>query len=941
MSMRRLAVLFLLFQLLVVCGQEWSESDTIPVDEHVRTGVLPNGMRYYLRDNEKPDNRVAMRLVVQVGSVQEEEHEQGLAHFVEHMAFNGTENFEKSQLVDFLEKSGIKFGPELNAYTSFVNTVYMLQVPADDQGLLDTAFMVLYEWAGRLAMEEEEIDKERGVVIEEWRVGLGARDRMWRQTSPCILKDSRYAERLPIGKVDVVREASYETIRTFYDTWYRPDLMAVIVVGDIHLDSLEERILSQFSSLGNPDEAADRISYTIPPQDTPSVCIASDREATYNLVSLYYDKQALYPVKTIGDYKNQVLLPTLFTAIFNERYDQIKEEQAAPFVYFSSYYGDFYQAPVSVFAMNVVVKDTLFTRAAQKIFEENERILRHGVALSELERAKSKVLKAYEKALREKDKQQSGSFADEYVRNFVQGESIPGIDNEYKIVQSLMPGITLEDINATSKRLLSDTGLVITIQTSDETRDHVPSPDELIQQYRQVKKQDLDTLFEQEIPEKLIGEAMSPSLDLVEKKFDKQHGYTRYHFSNGLKLIAKPTDFKNDELLFEAISPGGHSVFEDSLYMAARYLGTYLNRAGVADYSHITLERMLAGKDVSMTLRMGEVTEEFSGHASGDDLELMFQLFYLYFTDYREDEQALQNLIRDEIVRYERIRQDPQAAFYDSLLQVASQHDRRRYQYPSVEQLEKIKLDDVLKVMQSKTENILDYTFVVVGNYDETTLLQYFSTYVGAIQPGVIKEKWEDRMPVFPGGITRFTMEKGEAPKSQVVLMMKDTLSFSSYRNLQVKMLNEMLAIRLRKQIREELGGTYGVHVSLNLEAHPREQYSMLLAFGCEPDRAAFLIDSVMDELLQIKVQGFSDQELEKAREILIRQREIRMEKNNYWVRALSARCIFDHPLYTQDQYAELIRNIKPAVLLELVNRIVQEDHYVLGILMPENIGDE
>ncbi len=937
--MKRNILLFVLFvsNFAFLSGVQRNLSDSLPVDDQVRIGILPNGLTYYIRYNERPENRVVLRLVVKTGSVQELDYEKGLAHFVEHMTFNGTENFEKSELVDFLERSGIKFGPDLNAYTSFANTVYMLQVPADNKGLLDTAFLVLEEWAHRVAMEEEEIDKERGVVIEEWRLGLGARDRMWRKTSRCILKDSRYAERLPIGDVNVIREVSYDTIREFYKKWYRPELMAVMVVGDVDVDKTEEKIQNQFSVIKNPENAPPHKRYTIPNQQEPMVCVVSDKEARYSLVSLYYDKQPIRPLVTLADYKEKILLTTLFTSIFNDRYNEIKEDAEAPFVYFSSYYGDFYQAPVDIFAMNVVVKDTLFKEAMETVFLENERFARFGVTEQELERAKKEVLNAYQRALNEKDKQHSGSFAEEYTRHFMRGEAIPGIENEFEYVSEfLMPQITLEDINRVVPYLLSDSGLVITVQTPENSREKVPHSDSILTQYNQIKKREIEPYFQEDVAESLIQEQMYPHLELENKRVNKAYGYTAYHFSNGLKLIAKQTDFKNDEVLFKAISPGGHSVFDDNLYMASRYAGRYLKRSGVADYNRLTLSRMLTGKDVSMSFRMGEISEEFIGKSSVRDMELMFQLFYLYFTDYREDELAFNNLIRDEIVRYENVRLDPRAAFFDSLQKVANMYDTRRYQYPTVEQLEQINLEDILKILSVKTENIQDYTFFVTGNFNEELLLDNFSTYVGAISPGKTKENWENRLPGFPEGITEFSMREGEAPQSQVVIMTKDTLSFSSDRSLKMDMMNEILSIQLREKIREDMGGTYGVHVSLNINKYPVENYVLFITFGCDPVRKDSLISAVLDELHSFKENGPSKTVMEKVQEIQIRKKETQLQQNQYWINVLANNSLFSHPPVEDiQQFSERVRQISPKDIKRLANFVIKHDHYLLGVLMP------
>ena len=486
----------------IINAQTYDPEALLPKDPKVITGQFKNGLNYYIRQNLKPEKRVEFRLVLKAGSILENDNQQGLAHFIEHMAFNGSEHFSKNELVSFLEKSGVTFGADLNAYTSFDETVYMFEIPSDRTDLLDSAFFVIEDWAHNLSLENEEIDKERGVIHEEWRMGLGAQDRMQKIFIPILLKDSRYAERLPIGKMSIVDSCEYDVLKDFYKDWYRPDLMAVIVVGDIDPVYAEKKIKKHFKKIKNPKDKRERKEYDIPDNDKPLVAIATDKEATSNVVALLY-KHDKKPFVKNDDYRRSILL-SLYSMMLNGRLFEISQKPEAPFLFANADYGNFLAKSKDAWQAYAVAKENMYTQTLSTLIKENERVKRFGFTEGELERQKSEILSNFEKYLKEKDKTNSKQYVNEYVAHFLSNEPFPGIDYEYNLVNSFLPDISIEDINALSKELVTDNNLVVLLTGPDKEGNKVPSEREILMTIAFAKKAKLKPYEERIIGNSLI-----------------------------------------------------------------------------------------------------------------------------------------------------------------------------------------------------------------------------------------------------------------------------------------------------------------------------------------------------------------------------------------------------------------------------------------------------
>ena len=520
----------------------------IPFNPNVKTGTLSNGLKYYIQKNAKPEKRVELRLAVNAGSILENDDQLGLAHFTEHMCFNGTKNFKKNDIVNYLQSIGVKFGADLNAYTSFDETVYILPIPSDDKKILDQGFQILEDWAHNVTFEDEEIDKERGVVIEEWRTGRGASQRMRDKYFPVLLKDSRYAQRLPIGTKEILESFKYETVKKFYKDWYRPDLMAVIVVGDIDIAEMEAKIKAHFGKIEATKNPLERKEYNIPDHKETLISIATDKEAPFTQVQLYY-KHPEIEMKTLADYRSGIIR-RLYNGMLNQRLEELSQSAEPPFIYGYTYYGGFIRSKSAYQSFASVSQDGII-KGLKALLAENQRVQEYGFNASELERYKKEILRSYEKSYNERDKTESANYVYQYINHFLKGEPTPGIEWEYDFLQKVLPSITVEEINQLPKKWISDENRVVIITAPDKEGVNIPTEEEIKAVLKEAESMNI-TAYEDKVNEEPLI-AQTPKAGKVTKETKiAALGATELTLSNGLKVILKPTDFKNDEIMMTA-----------------------------------------------------------------------------------------------------------------------------------------------------------------------------------------------------------------------------------------------------------------------------------------------------------------------------------------------------------------------------------------------------
>lgn len=854
----------------------------IPVDKDIRMGYLDNGMKYYIRQNQKPEDRVELRLAVSAGAMQEDDDQQGLAHFVEHMAFNGTKNFEKSELVDYLESVGTKFGPDLNAYTSFDETVYMLQTRTDDEEILNKGLLVMEDWASGLLFDHEEIDKERGVVESEWRTRLSPNQRMSNQYFPVMYQGSRYAKRLPIGKPEIIRNADYEAFKRFYRDWYRPERMALVIVGDVNVDEMEAEVKKRFGKIPASKTLREKRSNEVPDHKETLVSLVTDEEAPFTNIRLMY-KHDFEPVLTMAGYR-QKIVQRLYNTMLGNRLNEIGQGPNPPFTYaYTGYSRDV--GDLSTYESFAMAPEGESFRALETIVKENERVLRHGFQSTELERAKKSVLTGMKKAQKEKDKTDSRRFAMRYVYNFLDNNPIPSIDEEVAFYEQMLPTIKVEEINLLAEKWITDENRVVVITGPEKSKSTIPTESEVKAVFTSIKNQDIEPYVDQVNDDPLIAKELKPVAITAEMTYPEVD-VTEMTLANGIRVIYKQTDFKNDEVLMRAYSPGGHSLYPDKDYPQIQFAAQVINESGIGTFDKPQLQKKLTGKVVRVSPYIGEMYEGLRGSASPDDLETLMQLTYLYFTAPRKDEASMKSFITKEKAIYKNLLSQPTYFFFDKTLKIKSKNNIRRG-FPDANNMEQMEIDRVFDLYKDRFNDASDFTFIFVGNFDQSNLKELTSTYLGNLPALNRKENWRDLGITYPTGKVNEEFKKGVAPKSQVDLTWHGDFDWTPENRYHFKSMVEVLRIKMRESMREDKGGVYGVRVSSNASQYPNKKYRITVSFNADPPRVQELIETALNDIKEAKANGADEKTLNKVKETQ-RQSQIKnMKENKYWASSI------------------------------------------------------
>jgi zinc protease len=866
---------------MLAAGSSAAQSPTdslLPSDPAVTIGSLPNGLRYYIRVNQRPAHRAELRLVVNAGSILEDPDQRGLAHFVEHMAFNGTAHFAKQQLVDYIESIGMRFGADLNAGTSFDETVYQLQVPTDSAHIVRKAFQILEDWAHALRFDTTEIRKERGVVLEEWRLGRGAEQRMLDQELPVIFRGSRYAERLPIGTPECIQRCPPEAMRRFYSTWYRPDLMAVVAVGDFDPKVIEGLIRERFSSLAAPSAPRARDRITVPARSNAEVFVASDPEATSSSVSVFLLRPSGQR-GTVSAWRAE-LLEQLAAGILNERLYELTRKANPPFIGAGAGRGELVRT-AEAFSFGAGVADSGVRRGLEAVLTELERAGRHGFTAPELERARREYLRGLEQAYAERDKTESASLTGEYVEHFLTGAAIPGIAYEYTRAQALLPAVTLADLNAVPKQWLAGAPVIL-VNTPQKNRAAVPSPETLLGLFAAVKRAEIPPYVETVSDEALVPGTLAPAA-IVSERRDSAVGTREWSFANGLRVMLKPTDFKADELMLQAWSPGGFSLVADSLLTSARFASQLVSVSGVGAFSAVDLQKKLAGKAVNLSPFIGSYEQGMVGQASPKDVETLLQLAYLYFTAPRLDSAAVGAWLGNFRAALANRSASPQAAFQDSLTVTLLQH------HPWSRPLSSASVDEVrptaaFDFYRQRFAGATGYTVFLVGTFNPDSVRPLVQRYLGNLPSRAAADRPADPGIRLPAGVVERTVRKGIEAKSQTSIVFTGAARLSRLERSVLSAMASVLELRLREQLREELGGTYSVGVSASATRVPRDEYRITISFGSDPLRADSLVRAVFAQIDSLHSSGPSASDLAKVKETLIRSRETNLRENGWWL---------------------------------------------------------
>jgi zinc protease len=906
-------------------------SEELEVNPDITIGELDNGLRFYIKENRKPENRASIWLAVSAGSVLEEDNQQGLAHLAEHMAFNGTKNFKKHEIIDYLESIGMQFGPEINAYTGFDQTVYMLQVPSDTAEMVEKGFDILEDWAFNISFEDEEVDKERGVVIEEWRLGRGFRMRMIDKELPIIFKDSKYASRLPIGKKEILESFEYETLKNFYYDWYRPDLMAVIAVGDFEKEGIQKLIAKHFGVIPARQNPKEKIVYEVPDHKEPLFAIVTDPEATRTQIVLYFKRDVEEQVN-IEDYR-KFLISNLYDNMLNQRFQELTQKADPPFLYGYSANVKFVKSK-DLYVMNAIVKEDGIQRGLDVLLTEAERIKQHGFTDSELERAKETYLRGLEKALAEKDKAESRNVANECLRHFLQNEPMPGIEKEFEYSQALIPNILIEEVNKLAGEYIRDDNLVITVEAPEKDGVIVPNEEELLTIFNSVENKDIEAYVDEVSQDPLLASIPEPSTIISEKNFD-EIDCTELTLSNGITVLLKPTDYKNDEILFRGYSLGGTSLSSDENYVSSNVSTTLINESGLGTFSSVELQKKLSGKIVRVNPFTDTYREGISGSASIKDMETMFQLIYLYFTSPRMDSTAFQSYIAKMNGFIENRSASPEAAFYDTLAVTMAQYHHRRRVW-SVELLDEINMAQAEKFYKERFADAGDFKFVFLGNFKVSEIKPLLQTYLGSLPVQDKEETWKDPGVHPPVGKISKNVYKGIEDKSRVHIVFTGPFEWSMENDFALDSMIDMLDIKLREVLREDKSGTYSVRISGGGGKIPREEYRIGISWGCDPARVDELTETVIKQIDSLKLKPPKEIYVTKVRESHLREHETELKENRFWLNYLYKSYFLDRELTEILSYPELYNSLSAEMIQNAAKKYFNMDNYVKVVLKPE-----
>ena len=905
---------------------------TLSIDPQVRTGTLENGLTYFIRKNHKPENRVVLRLAVNAGSLQEDEDQRGLAHFVEHMAFNGTKHFKANELISYLESIGGRFGADLNAYTSFSETVYILEIPTDKEGLVDKGMLVLSDWAHTLTFDPEEVEKERGVVLEEWRRGQGAQQRLNRVHFPVLLKGSRYADRLPIGKPEVIENAPLERLRDFYEKWYRPDLMAVIAVGDIDPDQMETLIQDYFGDIASPESPSLLKTYDVPRHQDLLVSSASDKEMPYSQIVFYF-KQPSKPQGTARAYREGIL-KGLIGGMLSARLSEITQKPDAPFRFAAGGAGSAFRS-LDTFQLFAVYEEGEVQTVLEALLTEIRRIEVHGFTPDELERAKASVLAGLEKAYNEREKTESGSYSGEYVRHFFEDEPIPGIEVEYALAKELLADVDLEDIQTVVDELIHDDNQVILV--SEPEKEGLEQTDSAA---ILAGVEELADLIPEAYEDKthtgdLIPTPPTPG-KVASRREETGLGTTVLTLSNGVEVWVKPTDLKDDEIVFTASAFGGLSLASIEDYPSASFARSLVQEAGLGEFTPTDLQKKLAGKIANAFPTVSTFTHGIRGNTTPRDLETALQLVYLTFTSPNPRPEAFK-VSMDRSRTFIKNRTSRPEARYRDTVQLINRSDHFMFQPPTLEGLEKVDRDKAMEFYHHLFTDASDFTFFFVGNIDLETVIPMFELYLGSLpsEPGT-PSNFRDPKIRFPLGKITEKVYAGTEPKSQTQITWPALTGLDEYEMFYLRSANSVLQIRLRNLLREELGGTYSVSIRHNGWGPYTDYGTTSVSFGSSPENAQKLTQAVLDAIAEFKESGPTEEEISKVKEQELRGIEEREQSNSYWMGSLNTVRLYDWDPATILNRTARAESITADKLLETIARYYPKDNYTVITLLPE-----
>jgi len=930
--MRKLSLL-LLSILLYILGY----AQELPVDPNVRYGKLENGLTYYIRHNTQPENRADFYIAQKVGSMQEEDSQAGLAHFLEHMAFNGTKNFPgRKTMLDYLEKNGAKFGVNVNAYTSFDETVYNLSnIPVTREGIIDSCLLILHDWSSFIALDNSEIDKERSIIKEEWRTRNGSQIRIWEKQLPVIFKDSKYADRMPIGKMEVVENFKYDVLRDYYHKWYRPDLQAVIIVGDVDVDLIEGKIKTIFSDIPKPVNPEERIYYPVPDNEKPIVSVVTDPEASRTTVTLYMKHNRLpegVDKKSMQEYFYTVV-KGLASQMLSARFAEIGQQPDAPFAGAYAYDGNFFVSRTKDAWTNIAIsKEGEVLNSLAALIRENERVKQFGFTEAEVERAKAGLLKNYEDAYNNRNTQPNRDYVSEYVRSFTVDEPIPGIEYEYNMVQQFAPMLSADIINQIIEQLISENNIVITVTGPEKEGLVYPTESEILETFNRIENEIITPYKEEAIAETLIDNPPVKG-NIIKEEKDPRFDATVWTLSNGMKVIVKNTDFKDDQIIMSSVSYGGTSLINDNEIYNAQLASSVPGIGGVGEFSTIDLRKVLTGKKANVNASIGPWTQAINGSSSTKDQETLLQLTYLYFTSPRKDVEAYTAMVNRMKEQLKNQDADPSSAFSDSISS-AIYGNNVRMKKMELEDIDKLNYDRIIAIYKQSFAIPGSFVFVFTGTVNEDTLRPLVEQYLSSLPSGNRNAKFRDlNIWKRPGKFENTFTKEMQTPKASVFDFYRGKLERNLKNSITMTALKQILDIVYTRTVREEEGGTYGVSVGAGIQRIPVGESLIQIFFDTDPSKTENLNAVVHRELNNIAENGPQYDDLQKVKEYMVKKYQEDIRQNNYWAGILMSYYFYNEDNYTD--YLSTLNSITGDDIKTLTRDLLSQGNLIEVIMKP------
>lgn len=905
-----------------------------PLDPAVRIGKLANGMTYYIRHNEEPKERASFYMIQNVGALLENDDQNGLAHFLEHMAFNGTKHFPGKGIINTLEKHGVQFGRNINAYTSTGETVYNLSdIPVKHEGLIDTCLLVLNDWSDYLLLTDEEIDAERGVISEEWRTRRNAGFRMQRQFLPVLLNGSKYMNRDVIGDLDVIKNFKYETLRNFYHDWYRTDLQAIGIVGDIDVDAVEQKVKDLFSKIKPVENPQKREFYEVPDHQEPLYVLASDKEADSYSVSLYIKHNAPKPAEKNLNYLREQTIQTLFSMMTRERINELLQKGVPPFINGSIGYGGLVQG-YDILAISATAKPDQDSIAFSSIYTEAQRVYQHGFTSGELDRAKTNLLTSIESRYKQRDKINNDDFAMDFKNNYIDGEPITSIEFDWEFARKILPTISAEEVSAMAKQWFIPGNRVIVVKGPDKPEAKHLSKEEALSIISKIENSKIDPYVDQAVSSNLISKELKGS-KVIKTKELPEFGAIEWTLENTAKVVFRKADYEKDQVTLLAFSDGGSSKIENDNMASATMLTSFMGAFGVGDYDATALKKALTGKKVSMNMGLPDLSETFNGSSTPRDFEIMMQLLYLEFENPRFDKEAYDALLGRYKAYVANMANNPQKIMNDSLtLILTCKNPRIKLLNPEL--FDELSMEQMEKIYRDRFADAGDFTFIIVGNIDKDTAKIMAEKYIGSLTNLPRKEEWVDRKIEHPKGkITREIEIPLEVKKATVSINFNADMEYNPEQNLLFSVFRDILNLRYTEEIREKEGGTYGVRVSTSSSKFPKEEKSLSLTFDTDPEKAQHLKSIVYSEIDKIAANGPTSEDLDKAVKNIQKNREQSKLHNNYWLQALNT--FYEYSVNTDapENFEQILEKMTTNQVQQLVKSFLEKADVVDIIFKP------